>query len=91
MQHDLTGIYVVISLQHKITQPSRDLPCSMKHHGDFSPTLPALVNIHYTGLQNNFFSVTSTKVVELNRICYAECKYVLSFLYHARFLSGIQL
>jgi hypothetical protein len=38
-----------------------------------------------------FFSVTSTKVVELNSIFYAECKYVLSFLYHARFLSGIEL
>jgi hypothetical protein len=34
---------------------------------------------NYTGLQNKFFSVTSTKVVELNSIFYAECKYVLSF------------
>jgi hypothetical protein len=38
-----------------------------------------------------YFSVASTKVGELNSIFYAEFNFFLVFLYHARFLSDIQL
>jgi hypothetical protein len=44
-------------------------------------------NGKHTGLQNNFFSVTSTKVVELDSIFYAECKYVLSFSLSRKFFK----
>jgi hypothetical protein len=37
------------------------------------------------------FSVTSTKVVELNSIFMLNANMFLVFLYHTRFLSGIQL
>jgi hypothetical protein len=43
----------------------------------------------YIGLQ--FFSVTSTKVSELNSIFKMNSNMFLVFLYHARFLSDIQL